>query len=193
MGGILWILYYVFDVAYGAVEQYTNYHVENAPGLRITGPAYFGGVVFVGIALAGIYLRLNNQYKSLAIPAVALAGVCTLAAGFGLAGTVVSLLRFDFPQALFGFVGPSVLPMFISAVLLSIASLKAQSLPKKQAYLLLIFGLTHFPLGIGLWRLLTDVIPGFWYNELHFFISGFYWISIGKSLYKTEVRQPAIF
>lgn len=189
IGGIFWILYYVFDFAYGILENFTQYHIENSPALRLTGPAYFGGVVFVGITLFGIFLRLNNQYKALSFPALLIGGIATVTASIGLAGTIFSQLRIPFPQEVFNYIGPSVLPLFVSTILISIASLKARTLPAPVAYMILFFGLTTFPLGITLWQILTDLLPGYYYDELHFALAGCYWIMIGKALRRQVILK----
>lgn len=187
IGGTFWILYYVFDIAYGFIESYTQYQVENSPALRITGPVYFGGVVFVGITLFGIFQRLDNQYKAWSFPALLIGGIAILAASLGFVGTILSLLHIPFPQEVFNYIGPSVLPLFVSTVLLSIASLKAGNLPTSVAYTMLLFGLTTFPLGISLWQLLPDLLPGYYYDEFHFALAGCYWIMIGKALHRRVV------
>jgi hypothetical protein len=182
IGGILWVLYYVFDFAYGILEDHTSYQVANSPALRITGPAYFGGVVLIGYALLGVYQLLNLKYKALSIPGLIIGGIGTLAAFVGIISAILSLCKVDFPQQVFNFIGPSILPVFVSAILLGIASSKARTLPVNTAYLILVFGLTTLPLGLTIWKLMDNTVPNYWYDELHFVLAGIYWIKVGKVL-----------
>lgn len=194
VGGILWILYYVFDFAYGILENFTSYQIENSPALRITGPAYFGGVLLVGYALFGVYQLLSSQYKGLSIPALIIGGIGTLAALVGTIGAILALCKVDFPHEIFNYIGPSILPVFVCAILLGIASLKAQTLPINTAYLILVFGLTTLPLGLTIWKLFSGVLPSYWFDELHFVLAGFYWIKVGKVLqqYTKPKRSTAL-
>lgn len=188
-GGILWILYYVFDIAYGILEDYAHYQVENSPALRITGPAYFGGVVLVGLSLCGVFMRLKSQYKYLSYPAIFIGGLATAAATLGFLGACLSLLSFNFPSEILNVVGPSVLAVFISSILLGIASLKAQSMPFSIAALMLVFGLTTLPLGLSLWGAFPELVPGYFLDELHFAIAGAYWVIIGQALHKLLLSE----
>jgi hypothetical protein len=75
--------------------------------------------------------------------------------------------------------------MFAAAILLGIASLRARTLPRRAAIIVILFGVLTITMGFVLPNL-EGRIPLYALFELHFVFAGLAWLAVGAALGAAE-------
>lgn len=174
LGGLLFCAHYVLQLAHGLQTGRILWE-EMGTGLgRVDGVVFACAFAAIDVALLGLFAGLGGRARwpglagaGAAIVAftAALIGLCAYAAGRWVA--------WAFPL--------SCLTMFVGAILLGAASLRARSLPQWAGATVILFAFLTPTLSEALPQLGAGLLPVYAVYELHFVCAGLAWVAVGAS------------
>ncbi|QRN95010.1 hypothetical protein JRI60_38870 [Archangium violaceum] len=188
LGGLLWLVAYGVNVVFGL----ENGHAPLAPSdsrLAWLGAASFSGAQFLfGITLVGVWLRLRGRARWTGLVGLLLAAVPLCSA----ATNAVLLTGLFGPVRVIGALGAlGVLGTCLGALFLGIASLRARTLPRWNALLLLALGPATVVLLVLSTLSFGPGVPAYVVDDMPFAIAGSAWFSLGLAL-RQRPSVPAL-
>ena len=181
LGGLLWILTYVVEIAIGVTLGAETYSQADpsASLLEWLWPTFFmGAIFFLGIGLLGVRARLEGRSKKLGIAGALLAAVAVVAASINLV-----LLAGVFGEAMaldgLGFLG--VIGVIFGSILLGIATLRAKVLPRWARVVLTLTPFAFIP-AIIVTIPLESVLPEYVIADLPFPVVGAVLVTVGYAV-----------
>ena len=181
-----------------ALALFTHYALHAAHGLQtggvlwdamdsalgsVDGPVftlfYFGA----SAALLGVFVGLGGQQRGPGAVGAAFATLALAAAALGGSSFLIGrMVPFAMPVA--------TLSLFLSALLLGTASLRAGTLPAGVGWLLVWFGLTTIPLATVLPMAGERLgAPGWAMVEAHFVLVGLEWLVLARGFHREAHRK----
>lgn len=169
LGGLLWVLMYGAEILLG-VWTGEPYGDPSASALAWLGSALSSGAIFfLGIGFVGLYARLRGRSRTTGIAGMLLESVALLAAAVnlwlltGISGEVREIELLGLLGVIGTFVG--------GCLLLGVAALRAEALPRWAGVLLPTVGILFWPL-IFATIPLESVLPAYVIMDLPFPVAG---------------------
>jgi hypothetical protein len=181
LGGLLWVFMYGTEILLG-LKTGETYGDPSESVLAWLGGASFSGAIFcAGIGFVGLYARLQGRSRKLGIAGLLLESVAIIAAAVNLSllllsGVTGAVTEFE-PLGLLGVVGTFV----GGCLLLGIAALRADVLPRWAGVLLLTVGVLFWLLIVATIPL-EAVLPSYVIEDLPFPIAGAALVLVGRAL-----------
>ena len=181
LGGLLWIMSYLTEIAIGLTAGEEAYLRADPSGsvLEWFWPAFFmGAIFFLGVGLLGVHARLDGGSRVLgaigAIPAcvAVVAALINLVLLTGVAGT---------PKALDGLGFAGVLGIMFGSTFLGIAAVRANVFPRWVRFALALIVFTFIP-AIIVTIPLGEVLPDYVIANLPFVFVGAVLATVGSTM-----------
>ncbi|WP_205504425.1 hypothetical protein [Rufibacter psychrotolerans] len=174
LGGTLLAIHYFLHLTYGLQTGKILWDAMSSPLGRIDGPVFTASFATMDLTLIAIAMAYYRQLNAIKFGVLFFGVVAFLCAMTGFVATLLgNMVPYVMPVAC--------LTMFLSAILLSIATLKARVLPAWVRSGLLAFGVFTAPLGFALPNL-KPMLPEFALFELHFMFPALLWVAMGIAL-----------
>lgn len=193
LGGLLWILTYLTEIAVGVtlgLEAYLKPD-PSASLLVWLWPVFFmGAILFLGVGLLGVRARLEGRSKKLGVAGAVLAYIAVAAASVNLvllSGVTGEATAYDG----IGFLG--VIGVMLGSVLMGVAALRAKVLPRWARVVLTLTPLAFIP-AIIITIPLESVVPEYVIADLPFPFVGLVLAAVGYAMFAErtgEVGHPA--
>jgi hypothetical protein len=178
LGGGLWLLFYGASVLAGR-ELGEGPRDVNDSGLPRLGAVMFSGaLLLLGTSLMGLRARLQGRAPRLGLAGAVMAA---LAIAMGTVNVVMLTGLLGRPRFIGGLAALGVLCVCTGAVLLGLATRRAQVLPRWASNLLAVTGPLTVVL-IATSGLRFGSIPGYVLDDLPFAIAGLLWITAGVAM-----------
>ncbi|HEX8385041.1 MAG TPA: hypothetical protein VF576_02600 [Rubricoccaceae bacterium] len=170
--------HYALHVAHGLQTGNVLWDAMGSPLGRIDGPVFTAFYLGAGTALLGVAAGLGRRQRVLSAVGASLAVFSLAAAVIGGASFLTGhMVPFAMPAA--------TLSQFLGAILLAVASLRSDALPRRTAVVLSLCGLVPIPLGMVLPALGGD-LPAWVLFEAHFVGVGALWLMVAAGLRRAE-------
>lgn len=192
LGGLLWVLTYVVEIIIGVTlgaESYSRAD-PSASLLEWLWPTFFmGAIFFLGIGLLGVRAQLQGCSKILGLLGALLASFAIVSASINLV-LLTGVLGEPTTSDDLGFAG--VLGTLGGSILLGIATLRAEVLPRWARFTLALLPLAFIP-AIIVTIPLEAVVPNYVIADLPFPIVGIVLATVGYAMLtrRNEIGQPA--
>lgn len=185
LGGLLWVLTYVVEIAIGVTlgEEVYNRADASASLLEWLWPAFFmAAIFFLGVGLLGIHARLQGRAKIPGLLGALLASVAIIAASINLV-TLTGVTGEPTASDGLGFLG--VVGTLGGSVLLGVATLRARVLPRRARLTLTFLPLAFIPAIIATIPL-ESVAPEYVIADLPFPVIGLVLAAVGYAVFSSR-------
>lgn len=175
LGGLLLFAHYGLQLAHGLRTGRILWETMDTDLGRVDGVAFACAFVLIDVALLGVFAGLGGRARWLGF-AGASAALCALSTA------LVGLFSFISGRWLPWAFPVSCLVMFVGAILLGAASLRARSLPRWAGATVILFAFLTPTLAAALPLLGAGLLPLYALFELHFVFAGLAWLALGASM-----------
>ncbi len=174
LGGALLAIHYFLHLAFGLQTGKILWDAMGSPLGRIDGPVFTASFATIDLTLIAIAMAYYRQLNAIKFGVLFFGVVAFLCAMTGFVAILIgNMVPYVMPVAC--------LSMFISAILLSVATLRARLLPMWVRLGFLAFGLFTAPLGFALPKL-KPLLPEYALFEMHFMFPAILWVCMGVAM-----------
>lgn len=187
VGGLLWVLTYVVEIAIGVTLGEDAYRRAEPTGsiLEWLWPACFVGAAgLIGVGLLGVASRIQGRGKVLGLLGALMASVAVAAAAVGVV-TLSGVLGRPHMSDSIGFAG--VIGVMAGSALVGSASLRAAVLPRPARFTLALLPLAFVPAIIATIPL-AEVAPEYVVADLPFPVVGLVLAYVGRAIQRDTSR-----
>lgn len=191
VGGLLWVLTYLVEIAIGVTlgeETYRRAQPDGSVLEWLWGASFVGAVGLIGVGLLGVASRIRDRGKVLGVLGVLLASVAVGAAVVGMV-TLSGVLGQPSMSDSVGFAG--VIGVMAGSVLVGSATLRAAVLPRPARLTLTLLPLAFVPAIIATIPL-EGVAPEYVVADLPFPVVGLVLAWVGRAIVRESTKTRTV-